>query len=286
MLAGCRVTAVHVDHGLRPGSAGEAEVVRKAAQRFGSGFRAETVRLPPGPNLEARARAARFAVLPADVATGHTMDDRAETVLSNLLRGAGPDGVAGMRVGPRHPLLGLRRSETRWLCEAAGLHPVEDPSNEQATFLRNRVRRELLPLCEQLGGRDPVPVLARFASLCADDTDLLDRLSAEAVPDPAAANALAAAPVPYARRAVRRWLRALGATPPSGGRAAPEGADRHPPSLADVGRVLEVASGSSVATEIAGGWRIRRSHGRLAAEPPSARAESRARGRGPVQSLR
>ena len=86
--AGCVVTAVHVDHGLRPGSAGEADVVEAAARRFGARFRAERVALAPGPNLEARARAARLAVLPATVATGHTADDQAETMLLNLLRGS------------------------------------------------------------------------------------------------------------------------------------------------------------------------------------------------------
>ncbi|HLX87195.1 MAG TPA: ATP-binding protein, partial [Acidimicrobiales bacterium] len=77
--AGCRVTAVHVDHGLRPGSDEEAEVVAAAAARVGAAFRAEQVQVEPGPNLEARARAARRARLGEDAATGHTMDDQAET---------------------------------------------------------------------------------------------------------------------------------------------------------------------------------------------------------------
>ncbi|HEY2435791.1 MAG TPA: ATP-binding protein, partial [Solirubrobacteraceae bacterium] len=75
--AGCRVTAVHVDHGLRPGSAAEADVVAAAALRFGADFRAEKAHVDAGPNLEARARRARFALLPPEVLTGHTADDQA-----------------------------------------------------------------------------------------------------------------------------------------------------------------------------------------------------------------
>ncbi|HEX5365549.1 MAG TPA: ATP-binding protein, partial [Acidimicrobiales bacterium] len=107
--AGCRVTAVHVDHGLRPGSAGEADVVRAVAADVGAGFRAERVEVAPGPDLEARARAARYAVLPPGALTGHTADDQAETVLLNLIRGAGLEGLAGMRADQRRPLLALRR---------------------------------------------------------------------------------------------------------------------------------------------------------------------------------
>src|ERR1039458_3679313 len=94
--AGCAVTAIHVDHGLREQSAAESTVVAEAAALVGAGFVAEKVTVPLGPNLEARARAARFGVLPDPVATGHTMDDQAETILLNLLRGSGADGLAGM----------------------------------------------------------------------------------------------------------------------------------------------------------------------------------------------
>jgi tRNA(Ile)-lysidine synthase len=277
VLAGCRVTAVHVDHGLRPESGAEAAaVVADAARRFGAAFRSERVEVPPGPNLEARARAARFAVLPADVATGHTMDDQAETVLVNLLRGTGPSGIGAMRPGPVHPLLGIRRADTRRVCTEAGLAWAEDPSNEDRRYVRNRVRHELLPLCAEVAGRDPVPLLARLADLVAADAVLLDTLATEALPDPTSARALAAAPEPLAGRAVRQWLRAVGATPPSGGRRGGEpGTGRQPPALADVRRVLSVARGDVTATEVSGGWRVRRTGGRLVAVPPTPTKVSR-----------
>ncbi len=126
VAAGCTVTAIHVDHGLRQESAAEAAVVENAAALVGAKFVAEKVSVAAGPNLEARARAARFAVLPEAVATGHTMDDQAETILLNLLRGSGADGLAGMEPGYRHPLLGLRRHETHAVCAAIGLTPVHD----------------------------------------------------------------------------------------------------------------------------------------------------------------
>src|SRR5690606_23396020 len=108
--AGCAVTAHHVDHGLRPGSAAEADVVATAA-RFGAAFVAHRVEVTPGPNLEARARAARYRALPDGALTGHTADDQAETVLLNVLRGTGLDGLAGYRP-ERRPLRALRRRET------------------------------------------------------------------------------------------------------------------------------------------------------------------------------
>jgi hypoxanthine phosphoribosyltransferase len=188
------------------------------------------------------------------VATGHTMDDQAETVLCNLLRGAGRDGAGGMAPGPRHPLLALRRAETAAVCRAMGFDPVRDPSNDDPRHLRNRVRHELLPLCAELVRRDPVPVLARHADVLRAESMLLDDLASRAVVDPSAARALAAAPEPLARRAVRAWLAREADEAPQ---------DRHPPSLAEVERVLDVAAGRAVGTELSGGRRVRRSRGRL-----------------------
>ena len=247
VAAGCDVTAIHVDHGLRAGSAAEAQVVSEAAARLGARFAGHRLSVAPGPNLEARARAARFAVLPPDVATGHTMDDQAETILVNLLRGAGADGLAGMGPGARHPLLALRRSETHAVCAAAGLAPVCDESNDDPAFVRNRVRHELLPLCAQIAGRDPVPLLARQAGVLRDEVTLLESLAQQLLPDPADARAVARADRPLARRALRRWLREAG-----------DG--EHPPSLADVDRTLAVAAGEC-RRDAAGGGPEGASHG-------------------------
>src|SRR5271155_1966789 len=265
LAAGCDVTAIHVDHGLRAGSASEAEDVAEVAKNLGARFRAERVDVEDGPNLEARARTARFSVLPDGTATGHTMDDQAETVLCNLLRGAGLDGMAGMEPGSRHPLLGLRRTETEAVCAAMGLHPFRDPSNLDRRHLRNRVRHELLPLCSELAQRDPVPVLARQADLNREEAWLLDEMAGEAVHDPADARALTAAPLPLARRALRIWLNGSSSDVPF---------DRHPPSAAEIARVLRVASGEALATEISGGRRVSRSEGQLRLEPPRAEPSS------------
>lgn len=244
VAARLRVTAVHVDHGLRDGSAAEADVVRATAAELGASFHAERVHVGDGPNLEARARAARYEVLPPDVMTGHTADDQAETVLVNLLRGAATSGLAAMRPGPQHPLLALRRDETVALCASLGLRTVDDPSNRDPRHLRNRVRHELLPLMAELSQRDPVVVLARQAGLAREDDDLLETLAAAL--DPTDALGLAAAPLALARRAVRRWL-----------------TGDHPPDAATVERVLQVARGHAIATEVGGGRRVERHRQRL-----------------------
>jgi hypoxanthine phosphoribosyltransferase len=267
VAAGCRVQAIHVDHGLRAGSAEEAGRVVAAARRWQVPVRCLQVAVASGPNLEARARQARYGALPGGVATGHTMDDQAETVLLNVLRGSGLDGLAGMRPGPARPLLGVRRRETRAICEAVGLAWFEDPSNEDPRHLRNRVRRELLPLCKAIAGRDVVPLLARLADLASSDVALLDELALGGTEDPGDVRALRDHPPALARRVVRSWLRQSGATPASGGDAGL--AHRHPPTLAEVSRVLAVATGEARATELRGGFRVRRSAGHLRLDSPA-----------------
>lgn len=251
--AGCEVTAVHVDHGIRPDSAAAAEAVAALAARLAVPLHVERAEVGDGPNLEARARAARRRLLPAGALLGHTADDRAEWVVLALLRGAGLDGVSALAdVGPRmrHPMLRLRRTETERLCTELALEVVRDPSNDDARFRRNRVRAEVLPLLADVADRDPVPLLNRFADLAAADAAVVDALAADV--DVTDARALAAAPVAVARRAVRAWLR-----PELGG---------VPPDLAAVERVLDVAAGRAVACDVAGGVSVRRSDQVLSAQ--------------------
>ncbi len=289
--AGCIVTAIYVDHGLRgDGTMVDQAVVEQAAARFGAAFERRLISVPPGPNLEARARDARRAALPRGAATGHTADDQAETVLLNLLRGAGSRGLSAMRPGFEHPILALRRSDTHGLCASLGLSPVHDPMNQEPRFRRNRVRNELLPLLDKLSGRDIVPVLCRQAGLLRDEADFLDSLAAAL--DPTDSAALRNAPAVVSRRAVRRWIQETSAgrwiqetnarawSEETNARAwsedlEPEGpggygqpsdgqaAEAYPPSQAAVERVLAVARGYVRATELAGGTRVSRHRGRL-----------------------
>lgn len=249
--AGLAVTAVHIDHGLRPGSDAEAAVVRDAAARFGASFEAHAVRVGDGPNLEARARAARRALLPPDAMTGHTAEDRAETLLLNLLRGAGPTGLAALGPSPRRPILALRRAECAALVAAAGLEPVRDPSNADPRFRRNRIRHELLPLLDAIAERDVVPLLVRAAGHQHD----VERYLAEqaAGVDPRDSAALRALPEPVAVAALRGWLRPF----------LPGG---QPPDAATVARVLDVVHLRRRATELPGGRRLLRRDGTLRVE--------------------
>jgi tRNA(Ile)-lysidine synthase len=249
---------VYVDHGLRPTTRHEAEIVRRAAECFEAQTRVESVQVGDGSNLEARARAARYDALnraqhdvnAAAVLVGHTRDDQAETVMLNLLRGSAASGLGGMaavRGDVRRPLLELRRAETRELCFALGLTPVDDPMNEDLRHRRVWMRREILPRLAAVADRDIVEVLARQAAVLRDDDAYLDHeASAHTTRDAAD---LAALPVVISRRVVREWL------------GSP------PPSFATVERVLSVARGTALATELPGGDRIERIGGRLVRLP-------------------
>jgi tRNA(Ile)-lysidine synthase len=234
-----RLAVVTVDHGMRPGSAADAAFVADHAKALGLPARVCTLvpgdlarHRPAGP--EGAARAARYEALwpAADelgcpwLATGHTLDDQAETVLLQLLRGAGPDGLAAMAVRAGRllrPLLGVRRAETRACCAAAGLAWREDPTNAGDGPLRNRVRHHLLPLLEELRP-GATQALARTAALAADERDWLDPLVATALAATQVggqvggvvldAAALAGLPVALGRRVVREAARRAGATVP------------------------------------------------------------------------
>ena len=259
VASGRAATAIHVDHGLRPDSADEGAMVAGIAKAVGASVVTRTVAVRPGSNLEARARIARYRALPDDVCTGHTADDQAETMLLNLIRGAGIDGLAAMARpapgGPQRPILGLRRSETAALCRSLDVRVLADPMNRDRQFRRVRVRREVLPLLDDVAQRDVVPVLARQARLFADDAFLLDSLS-ETV-DPQDARALRSAPVPLARRAIRRWLVASGV------------GDGHPVAGSVVERVLQVADDRAESNDLIDGWRVARTNQMLRLVPPS-----------------
>ncbi|HEX5616423.1 MAG TPA: tRNA lysidine(34) synthetase TilS [Acidimicrobiia bacterium] len=268
---GLDVVAVYVDHGLRASSARDGDVVADAARRLGARALVRAVDVVPGGNLEARARDLRYAALDAArrdvgarvVLVGHTLDDQAETVVLNVVRGSGLDGIAGMapvRGAIRRPLLRLRRADTVEICRRCGLAPVADAMNDDPAFRRVQVRRSVLPQLETLTGTDLAPVLARQADIARDDLRLLDGLASAArgaLGDPPDAAALAALDVALARRVVRAWL------------GAP------PPSQAVVDAVLAVAAGRARAVEIGRGRRVERSGGRLhlvaapAARPPT-----------------
>jgi len=247
VASGCESTAWHVDHHIRPDGAREAALVQAMAERLGCGFELRHVTVDDSANVEARAREARFAVLPQGVMTGHTADDQAETMLVNLIRGASSRGLAAMTPSTSKPILALRRSETHALCSALGLEVVVDPTNDSPEFQRNRIRNEVMPLLADIAARDVVAVLTRQADLLRDDDALLDEL-ARAL-DPTDAKSLMAAPRALARRAVRLWL-----------------SDRYPPDVATVDRVLGVAAGEATACDIEGARRVRRSQQRLILE--------------------
>jgi tRNA(Ile)-lysidine synthase len=185
------LTVAHLDHALRPESADDAGFVAEAAESLGlrfEGLRTDVAALAraEGRSIEEAAREARYRFLEgaapegALIATAHSADDDAETVLLNLLRGSGLRGTRGIparRGRIVRPLLGQRRNMLRELLDAAGMSYRLDPSNEDPAFLRNRVRHEVLPLLEEIrpGAAERI---GQFSRLVADDEALLEDLAA------------------------------------------------------------------------------------------------------------
>ncbi|HVK67895.1 MAG TPA: tRNA lysidine(34) synthetase TilS [Polyangium sp.] len=165
-----------IDHGLRPEARDELALAAELADKLGVPFEVTRIDVEPGGNLQARAREARHRALQdaaarrgaAVIATGHTADDKAETVLLRLLRGAGPRGLAVLEPRapapvppsgggtPRdlvRPLVRARRADVLLHLDRHAIAHARDPSNLDPRFTRVRVRRELIPLLEELSPR-------------------------------------------------------------------------------------------------------------------------------------
>ncbi len=218
-------TALIIDHGLQTGSDAVAAAAHDQARRLGCiEARVIVVRVGTDGGPEAAARTARYAALDearagAPVLLAHTLDDQAETVLLGLGRGSGSRSIAGMRpVDPPwfRPLLAHRRATTGAVCEELGLRAWNDPHNIDPRFTRVRLRREVLPLLEEVLGPGVAEALARTADGLREDNDALDALAAHHLAGAAHDGALEVAavsglPDALRLRVIRGWLLAGGA---------------------------------------------------------------------------
>lgn len=157
-LGARRVIAAHVDHAVRPESAAQAETVARLVVALGV-VAFELERLPPGPADEARLRRERYRALErirrargaGAILVAHTEDDQAETVLLDLVRGGRGSALRGMPAVRGHvvrPFLTVPRAAVHAWAGRRRLGFVQDPSNHEPSYLRNRIRKELLPLIE------------------------------------------------------------------------------------------------------------------------------------------
>lgn len=227
---GLRVEVACIDHGLRRGSADDVRFVRGEAKRLGVRFHTERVSIRGRTGIEARARRERYRALGGIaerrkldfVATAHTAEDQAETLLFRLARGAGLRGARGIlerRGQVVRPMLAIRRAEVLAFLEARGLTPREDPTNVSHQFTRNRIRALVLPALEEALGEGAIDGLARFARLAADDEAWLARRARRTAREllvesegelGGEAAALARLPAAIKRRVLRQAARSLG----------------------------------------------------------------------------
>lgn len=192
----CRVTAAHLDHALRPGSTADAEACRAVAAEWGVDYRTGRVDWEsqggfPAANREARAREVRYRFLhrvaaetgAARIAVGHTADDRAETFLAQLVRGAGVRGLSLPRYlredGVIRPLLDCSREDVLAFLAERGLRWREDPTNADGSNLRSRLRRDVLPALVR-ENPELLRSVGRTATQLADVEELLEAEAAAA----------------------------------------------------------------------------------------------------------
>jgi tRNA(Ile)-lysidine synthase len=190
------IHVAHLDHRLRPESALDAAFVVAEAARLNLTCTIGRRDVPAlvrerRLSVESAARLARYAFLrevaaaqsAAAIATGHTRDDQAETVLFHLIRGSGLSGLAGMR--PRsgdiiRPLLALGRHETEAYCAARELVPRRDPSNLAPDYTRNRLRHQALPLLDTIQPAAAANIAAAARRLLSD-LQYIERCAATAL---------------------------------------------------------------------------------------------------------
>jgi tRNA(Ile)-lysidine synthase len=196
------LAAVHVHHGLSPQADAWAEFCADACTARGVPLSVHRVRVDrtAGTGIEAAARAARYAVFGAVradfVALAHHADDQAETLLLQLLRGAGPHGLAAMPVvrplgtgvALLRPLVALPAADLDAYARARGLAWVDDESNADPTLRRNFLRHEIVPRLGAVFAGYPA-TLARAAQLQGEAAQLLDELAAADARDPLVPNA-------------------------------------------------------------------------------------------------
>jgi tRNA(Ile)-lysidine synthase len=211
-----RVSALHVNYGLRPGAAEDEEFVRALCSRLGVPLHVERIPLGEGGNLQERAREARYALADSlaegDYAAAHTASDQAETVLYRLAVSPGSRALLGM--APRRgrlvrPLLEVTREEVRHYLRARGFEWREDPSNADRRFARARVRHDLLDALRTVGPAAE-RTIAETARQLREEAEVLDAAVSDAIEElgggPAVSLASLREKPPALRRLVLRRL--------------------------------------------------------------------------------
>ena len=185
-VIGRQPRGIHINHGF-PASARMEAAAREVANQLTIDLSVVTVEVARGASSEGHARTARYQAFRSSVGksdlllTAHTMDDNAETVLMNLVRGSSTRGIAGI---PRHrdpniwrPLLDVTGSETREIASLAGLGFVDDPMNEDSSLTRYNVRNRLIPMLEEMNPQ-VVESLHRLSKSMTTDQEFFAEASA------------------------------------------------------------------------------------------------------------
>ena len=184
---GARVSALHVNYGLRAESDSDERHCRDLCSSLGVQLAVERVRLPDAGNLQAEARDRRYALAErhasGDYAAAHTASDQAETVLYRLAVSPGRRALLGME--PRRgrlvrPLLEATREDTRAHCRSRGLEWVEDVANADPRFARARVRGEIVPALLELNPAAERTIV-ETSRLLRDEAEVLDAAVDEAL---------------------------------------------------------------------------------------------------------